>query len=113
MKCIRSDLVESIGSPKENRHLCLSSKLSDPSISAKTYWSILKTSVNARKVRSIPPLIVNGKFVTKSLEKSNISNDFFSQQCQPTSNDSILLLIVSYSMDNTLNNINFNYEKIL
>ena len=107
------DLVESIGSPKENCHLPLSAKLSDPSISAKTYWSILKTSVNAGKVRSIPLLLVNVKFVTKFLEKSNIFNDFLSQQCQPTSNNSILSLIASYYIDNTLNDINFNYEKIL
>ena len=88
-------LVESIRTSKEKIHLCLSAKLSDLSTSAKTYWSILKT------------------FLMVKLEKSNIFNDFFSQQCQPISNESILPLIPSYYTDEILSGINFNHGKIL
>ena len=60
-------------------------------------------------------MIVNllGKFVTNVLEKANISNGFFSQQCQSISNDSIIPLIPSYNIDNRLTDINFNYAKLL
>ena len=47
------------------------------------------------------------------LEKSNIFNNFFSQQCQPISNESILPLIPSYYTDEILSGINFNHGKIL
>ena len=40
-------------------------------------------------------------------------NDFFSQQCQPISDESILSLIPTYYTDNRLNDVNVNYEKIL
>ena len=38
---------------------------------------------------------------------------FFSQKCQPISNDSILPLIPSYYADNRLNDISFNRDKML
>ena len=92
-------------SSKEKFYLCLSAKLFDPSISAKTYWSILKTFVNGKQVPLISSLLVNGKFVTNFLEKANIFNDFFSQKCQSIPNDSILPLIPTYYKDNRLNEI--------
>lgn len=60
-------------------------------------------------------MIVNllGKFVTNVLEKANISNGFFSQQCQSISNESIIPLIPFYNIDNRLTDINFNYAKLL
>ena len=60
-------------------------------------------------------MIVNllGKFLTNVLEKANISNGFFSQQCQSISNESIIPLIPFYNIDNRLTDINFNYAKLL
>ena len=49
LQCIGSDLVQSILFSKEKFHLQLSAKLSDPSTSAKTYWSIPRTFVNGKK----------------------------------------------------------------
>ena len=113
MEYIHSDLVEFIRSSKEKWYLCLSAKLFNPSTSAKTTWSIHKTFVNGRNVLLISMLLVNGKYVTNFLEKANIVNDFFSQQYQPISNNSILLLILSYYTDNRLNDINFEHDKML
>ena len=110
MQCIRSDLVKPIRSLKEKFNLRLSDKLSDPSTSAKTYWSIRKTFLNGKKVQLIPPLLVTEKFDSNILEKANIFNDIFSQSI---SNDRILLLISSYCTDNRLNDIYFNYNKVI
>ena len=55
LECIRSDLVEFIMFSKEQFHLRLPAKLSDPSTSAKTYWSILKTFVIGKKAPLILP----------------------------------------------------------
>ena len=54
LQFIRSDLVESIRSSKEKFNVRSSTKLSDPSTTAKTYWWILKTFVNGKNV----PLLV-------------------------------------------------------
>ena len=44
---------------------------------------------------------------------SNIFNDFFSQESQPTPNHSILPSMPAYYWINRLNDISFNYDKIL
>ena len=36
----------------------------DPATSAKTYWSILKTLLNNKKIPRTPPLFQQGKYVT-------------------------------------------------
>ena len=51
---------------------------------------MIKTFVNGKKAPIIYPLLVEGKIATNFVEKTNISNDLFSRQCQPTSNDIIL-----------------------
>ena len=38
----------------------------------------------------IPPILVNDQLVINSLEKANLVNDFFTQQCSITENDGIL-----------------------
>ena len=66
-----------------------------------------------KKVLLIPLCLVSGKFVSNFLEKSNIFNDFFSQQCQPISNESILPLTPYYYTDEILSGVNFNHSKTL
>ena len=71
------------------RYEILAIKVNDPKIAPKTYWSILKT-FNGSKIPLIPPLFVNNEFVTDFLEKANLFNDFFREQCRPITNDSSL-----------------------
>ena len=54
-------------------------KLKDPSTSSKTYWLIMKTFFNGKKVHVIPPLLFNSTFVTNVQEKTNIFNSFFAK----------------------------------
>ena len=82
LKLITS-LTETIRSSKEKLYCKFSTKLANPSTSSKTYWSILKTFINGKKMPIIPPLLVNDKFITNFLEKANLFNEFFSKQCQP------------------------------
>ena len=65
-------------------------RLNDPSTSAKSYWTILKTFYNKRKIPLIPPLLVNNSFVTDFKEKANLFNEFFCKQFIPVANDSTL-----------------------
>ena len=90
LQLISNSLTETIKSSKETFYCKLSTKLANPSTSSKTYWSILKTFVNGKKMPIIPPLLVNDNFITNFLEKANLFNDFFRKQCQPLQNNSTL-----------------------
>ena len=68
---------------KDEYYLQLAKKLIDLQTNAKTYWTILKTFFNGRKIPIIPPLVIGGKLVSDFKEKANMFNEFFSPQCTP------------------------------
>ena len=61
----------------------------DPATSAKTYWSILKTLLNNKKIPCIPPLFDKGKYVTDFKKKAELFNSF-AKQCFIIQNSSKL-----------------------
>ena len=65
-------------------------KLNNPQTIPKTYWSIIKSCYNGRKISIIPPLSVKGKIITNFKEKANLFNKYFFSQCNPLPNDSKL-----------------------
>ena len=66
----------------------IASRLNDPKANAKTYWSILKTFSNVKKVPIIPPLLINNNLISDFKLKANYFNDFFASQCTPSNNNS-------------------------
>ena len=80
-------------------------KLSDPKTSSKTYWSILKTFYNTKKVPIIPPILIENKLETDFLKKANYFNMFFASRCTPLSNSSSLPS--SLDLESRLTSINF------
>ena len=52
---------------KKDSHNVLTKKLSDSATSSKTYWSILNTFHNGKKVPLIPPLLI----------ENNLEADYF------------------------------------
>ena len=81
---ITLELSNAITFSKAKYHERLAIKLNNPKTAPKTYWSILKTFVNGSKIPLIPPLLVNNEFVTDFLEKANLFNDLFREQCTLT-----------------------------
>ena len=73
----------------------LSHKLLDPKTGQKSYWSILKTSLNNKKVPCIPPLLRKDKFLTDFKEKANILNNFFANQGSIVKNNSELPVTIT------------------
>ena len=55
----------------------LGKRLNDPTTAPKTYWYILKRFLNKIKIPTIPPLLLDGNFVTDFKKKSGILNAFF------------------------------------
>ena len=82
------ELSSIISQRKDKYYLQLAKKLNDPQTNAKTYWTILKTFFNSRKIPIIPPLLIEGKLVSDFKEKANMFNEFFSRQCTPLNNGS-------------------------
>ena len=85
-----NELSDLISQTKALYYEILARKLNNPLMQAKTYWSILKTFYNDKKVLLIPPLLIDDKFVTDIKTKANIFNKFFADQCTPLKNNSIL-----------------------
>ena len=113
LQTITRGLTEAVSNSKYVYYERLANKLNDPNTSAKTYWSIIKTLFNGKKVPVIPPLLVNNKLVTNFKDKANIFNDFFSKQCQPIPNNSTLPSIQSFETSNRLSTVDIDSKKIL
>ena len=91
----------------------LAKKLNNPWLQAKTYWSILKTFYNDKKIPLIPPLLIDDKFVTDIKAKANIFNKFFTDQCTPLKNNSMLPTNQLFVAQARLGSLDFNEGEIL
>ena len=85
-----TELNDLIFSTKTLYYENLAKKLNNPLLQTKTYWSILKTFYNNKKIPQIPPLLEDDKFVTDMKTKADIFNKFFAEQCTPLKNKSKL-----------------------
>ena len=65
-------------------------KLNNHNTSRKSYWKIINKVMNKCKAPKIPPLLVNNLFILNCREKAKLFTDFFSQQCKPVINHSVL-----------------------
>ena len=83
-----NEVSKIISKRKKEYHNHLASKLNNPSTSAKTYWSILITFYNGKKVPLIAPLQIGNTLVSDFKKKANIFNTFFASQCVSLNNDS-------------------------
>ena len=78
-----SDCTKEILEAKNIYILKMMTKFQDPKTAAKTYWAILSRLLYKEKILAIPPLFVNGKFVSNFCEKTNLFNNFFALICTP------------------------------
>ena len=89
-KALQYQLNISITESKEKYYTKLSSRLADPLTSPKTYWSILKTFLNNKKIPCIPPLFHENQFITDFKEKAELFNHYYVNQYSLLSNNSVL-----------------------
>ena len=71
-----AELNDLISYTKDLYYESLAKKLNNPLLQAKTYWSILKSFYNDRKVPLIPPLLIDDKFVTDIRQKQTFLTIF-------------------------------------
>ena len=108
-----NEFNELISSTKALYYENLAKKLNNPLLQTKTYWSILKTFYNDKKIPIIPPLLVNDKFVTDIQMKANIFNKFFADQCTPLKNNSSLPVNQIFLTQSRLTSIDFDEDELL
>ena len=84
----RGQLSSLIASLKNKYYSKLAKRLLDYSASTKTYWSILKTFLNNKKIPVIPPIFYDNRFITDFKQKAEIFNSHFFKQCTPLINNS-------------------------
>ena len=82
-------------------------------LQTKTYWLILKTFYNDKKIPQIPPLLVDDKFVNDTKTKVDIFNNLFQEQCTPLKNDSKLPSNQIYLTQSKLVSLDFNEDEVL
>ena len=102
----------SIEDSKQTYYSKLSSKLANPATSSKTYWSILKTFLNNKKIPCIPPLFHENKFITNFKEKAELFNTFFANQCTLLNNSSVLPNNLAKLTNKSLDTVNFSTDDI-
>ena len=88
-------------------------KLLDSKTSPKSYWPILKTFLNNKKIPCIPPLLHNGKFIMDFKEKAELFNDFFTMQCSLVNNNSKLPSVLTKKTCKVLSTVDFSTNDIL
>ena len=92
---LQTKLRSLIKESKNQYYTRLSHKLLDPKASQKSYWSILKTFLNNKKIPCIPPLLHQDKFIINFKEKVNIFNNFFANQSSIVNNNSKLPVTIT------------------
>ena len=112
MSKLSEDLTNAITNSKLAYYRRIASKLNDPSIAPKTYWAILKSFVNGKNIPLIPPILVNDQLVTNFLEKANLFNDFFIQQCNTIENDSTLPSDLNFETAERISSFDISKDKI-
>ena len=88
-------------------------KLNDPQTSDKSYWSMLKTLFDGKKIPLIPPIITNSKLISNFKEKANHFNAFFASQYTPISDNSMLPLVLAPATNASLSSMSFRDQDIL
>ena len=68
----------------------MGNKLGNPDTSQKSFWKIINRVMNKCRAPKIPPLIINNQYILDCREKAKHFNEFFSQQCKPITNSSVL-----------------------
>ena len=110
---LQAHLKTSIEESKQKYYSRLSNKLLDSTTSPKSYWSILKTFLNNKKIPCIPPLLRNGQFIMDFKEKAELFNDFFTRQCSLIDNNSEIPSVLTKIKCQSLSIVEFSTYDIL
>ena len=87
-------------------------KINDPNTSQKVYWKIIQRVMNKCRAPKIPPLYVNNVFIMISRAKAIYFNEFFSNQCKPIINNSVLP-VLRFFTNKRIDRVTIENEEII
>ena len=90
----------------------LGNKVNSPGTSQKSYWKIINRVMSKCRAPKIPPLLVNNLFILNCREKARFFNDYFSQQCKPLINNSVLPIFRSLT-NKKINHVTIGNDNIV
>ena len=67
-KNLQNQLIQSIHAAKQKYFNKINKTLCKSMTSTKFYWSLLRTILNGEKIRCIPPIFHNNKYITEKKE---------------------------------------------
>ena len=110
---LQAHLKTLIEESKQKYYSRLSNKLLDCKTSPKSYWSILKTFLNNKKIPCISPLLHNGKFIMVFKKTTELFNDFFTMQRSLVNNNSELPSVLTKKTCKLLSTVEFSTNDTL
>ena len=90
VKHVKNDATKMITDAKTKYYSGVGEKFCDRNVGIKTYWKALHKIINKKQVMNIPPILLNGVFITNFQNKANLFNEFFVQQYSIPQNGSVL-----------------------
>ena len=91
----------------------MTTKLEDYNTAPKTYWAILNRLLYNKKIPTIPPLLVDGRFISDYREKANLFNNFFATICTPIKTTVYLLLPILLMTNTRISYFPFSNRDII
>ena len=113
---LQNELKYLIEANKEKYYSRISKRMINPLTSTKTYWSILKSFLNNKKIPCIPPRFYQNRYITKYKDKTELFNNFFANQCSLIKNSSSLPSVLFKRTENVISSIDIasdDIEKII
>ena len=109
---LQNELKSFIEANKEMYYSRISKRITNPLTSTKTYWSILKSFLNNKKIPCISPLFHQNRYIIKYKDKAELFNNFFANQCFPKKNSSVLPSVLFKRTENVISSIDFGSDDI-
>ena len=109
---LQNELKSLIEANKEKYYSRISKRMMNPLTSTKTYWSILKSFLNNKKIPCIPPLFLQNRYITKYKDKAELFNNFFANQCSLINNSRVLSSLLLKQTENAISSIEFGSDDI-
>ena len=107
---LQNKLKSSIEANKENYFVCISKRMMNPLTSTKTYWSILKSFLNNKKIPCILPLFYQNRYSTKYKDKVEFFNNFFANQYFLIKTSSVLPSVLFKRTENVISSMDYGSD---
>ena len=76
---LQNEYKSLIEANKEKYYSRISKRMMNPLTSTKTYWSILKSFLNNKKIPCIPPLFHQNRYITKRKDETELLINIFAK----------------------------------